>query len=213
MENKNEKSMTLEEMISEMLKDAKVVKVPLPTKAEEKTETQEQDKPMPARPSGVPFLSLSIKNLHLHMDERMTSYNYGFGQEPDAEADDPVEDIDFDEMLAHIHKESAAVPRLYRIKFGRDIYKDLRQLEKSVGENDEDNSNLDLFSLEMFEDLAWLMARHADPANVPDSPEEFLDQFNTFSIYQILPQLIELWGLNVQTEVESRKNLAKVSGK
>ena len=56
-------------------------------------------------------------------------------------------------------KASAAVPRLYRIKFGRDIYKDLRQLEKSVGENDEDNSNLDLFSLEMFEDLAWLMAR------------------------------------------------------
>lgn len=72
---------------------------------------------------------------------------------------------------------------------------------------------LDLFSLEMFEDLAWLMARHADPVNVPDSPEEFLDQFNTFSIYQILPQLIELWGLNVQTEVESRKNLEKVSGK
>ena len=69
-------------------------------------------------------------------------------------------------------KASAAVPRLYRIKFGRDIYKDLRQLEKSVGENDEDNSNLDLFSLEMFEDLAWLMARHADPANVPDSPDE-----------------------------------------
>ena len=28
MENKNEKSMTLEEMISEMLKEAKVVKVP-----------------------------------------------------------------------------------------------------------------------------------------------------------------------------------------
>ena len=75
-------------------------------------------------------------------------------------------------------KASAAVPRLYRIKFGRDIYKDLRQLEKSVGENDEDNSNLDLFSLEMFEDLAWLMARHAavsythlqpDPEEEPDS--------------------------------------------
>ena len=115
--------------------------------------------------------------------------------------------------LEFTFKASAAVPRLYRIKFGRDIYKDLRQLEKSVGENDEDNSNLDLFRLEMFEDLAWLMARHADPAKVPDSPEEFLDQFNTFSIYQILPQLIELWGLNVQTEVESRKNLEKVSGK
>ena len=40
MENKNEKSMTLEEMISEMLKDAKVVKVPLPARAAEKTEAQ-----------------------------------------------------------------------------------------------------------------------------------------------------------------------------
>ena len=106
MENKNEKSMTLEEMISETLKDAKVVKIPLPTKAEEKTEAQKQDEPMPARPSGVPALLLNIENLHVHMDERMTSYNYGFGQEPDAEADEPAEDIDFDEMLERIHKET-----------------------------------------------------------------------------------------------------------
>lgn len=106
MENKNEKSMTLEEMIGEMLKDAKVVKVPLPAKAEEKTEAQKQEKPMPARSSVVPALSLNIENLHVHMDERMTSYNYGFGQEPDAEADEPAEDIDFDEMLERIHKET-----------------------------------------------------------------------------------------------------------
>ena len=92
-------------------------------------------------------------------------------------------------------KASAAVPRLYRVKFGRDIYKDLRMLEKSVGDNDEDASNMDLFSLELFEDLAWLMARHASPEEVPDNPEDFLDQFNTFSIYQILPQLIDLWVL------------------
>lgn len=108
---------------------------------------------------------------------------------------------------------SAAVPRMYRIKFGRDIYKDLRQLETSVGENDEDASGLDLFSLEMFENIAFIMAKHASPDTVPSEPDEWLEQFNTFSIYQILPQLIELWGLNVQTEVESRKNLAKVSGK
>ena len=110
-------------------------------------------------------------------------------------------------------KASAAVPRLYRIKFGRDIYKDLRQLETSVGENDEDASGLDLFSLEMFENIAFIMAKHASPDTVPSEPDEWLEQFNTFSIYQILPQLIELWGLNVQTEVESRKNLEKVSGK
>ena len=108
---------------------------------------------------------------------------------------------------------SAAVPRMYRIKFGRDIYKDLRQLETSVGENDEDASGLDLFSLEMFENIAFIMAKHASPDTVPSEPDEWLEQFNTFSIYQILPQLIELWGLNVQTQVEARKNLAAVSGK
>lgn len=31
-------------------------------------------------------------------------------------------------------KASAAIPRIYRIKFNRDIYKDLRSLEKAVGE-------------------------------------------------------------------------------
>ena len=103
-------------------------------------------------------------------------------------------------------KASAAIPRIYRIKFNRDIYKDLRSLEKAVGEGDEENSNLDLFSLEMFENIAYVMAKHADP-NIPDTPEEWLDEFNTFSIYRVLPSIIELWGLNVQTEVESKKKL------
>ena len=108
---------------------------------------------------------------------------------------------------------SAAVPRMYRVKFGRDIYKDLRSLEKSVGNGNEEKSDLDMFSLEMFEDLAWVMARHYDPKAVPDTPDEWLEQFNTFSIYQVLPELIELWGLNVQSEAESRKNFAKVAGR
>ena len=110
-------------------------------------------------------------------------------------------------------KASAAVPRLYRIKFGRDIYKDLRDLEKAVDSSSAEESNLDLFSLEMFENIAYIMAKHADPTAVPDSPEEWLDEFSTFSIYQVLPEIIELWGLNIQSEVESKKNFARVSGK
>lgn len=109
-------------------------------------------------------------------------------------------------------KASAAIPRIYRIKFGRDIYKDLRELEKAVGDNKEDASNLDTFSLEMFENVAYVMAKHADPA-VPNTPEEWLDGFDTFSIYQILPQIIELWGLNVQTEIQSKKKFEQLSAK
>ena len=107
-------------------------------------------------------------------------------------------------------KASAAIPRIYRMKFQRDIYKDLRALEKSVGDNSEENSNLDVFSLEMFENIAFVMAKHAD-AGIPNTPEEWLDGFNTFSIYQVLPQLIELWGLNVQTDVEAKKNFVRQS--
>ena len=109
-------------------------------------------------------------------------------------------------------KASAAIPRIYRLKFLRDIYKDLATLEKSLGDGKAESSNLDMFSLEMFENIAFIMAKHADPS-IPDTPEEWLDNFNTFSIYQVLPQLIELWGLNVKTDVEAKKNFVRQSVK
>ena len=102
-------------------------------------------------------------------------------------------------------KASAAVPRLYRLKFSRDIYKDFASLHKNIKENDEGESTLDIESLEVFENVAYIMAKHADPENVPDDPDDFLEQFNTFSIYEILPQLIELWGLNTATQIKSKK--------
>ena len=118
-------------------------------------------------------------------------------------------EIDGKEVL---FRASAAIPRLYRIKFRRDIYKDLAQLEKAVDTSSEDGSMLDTFSLELFENIAYMMARHADPT-IPDTPEEWLEDFNTFSIYQVLPQIIELWGLNIESEAQSKKNFQKLSGK
>lgn len=112
-------------------------------------------------------------------------------------------------------KASAAVPRLYRIKFRRDIYKDFAALQTSVqeGDGDEEGSALDIESLEVFENIAYIMAKHADPDNVPDNPDEWLEAFNIFSIYEVLPQLIELWGLNVETQAESKKNIAKLTAR
>ncbi len=109
-------------------------------------------------------------------------------------------------------KASAAIPRIYRLKFQRDIYKDIALLETSIDDSDPEASNLDTFSLEMFENIAYIMAKHAD-ANIPDTVEDWLDQFNTFSIYQVLPQLIELWGLNIKTDAESKKNFESLKGK
>ena len=107
---------------------------------------------------------------------------------------------------------SAAIPRIYRMKFQRDIYKDLAALEKAIGDNTGEVSNLDMFSLEMFENIAYIMAKHADPS-IPDTPEEWLDDFNTFSIYQVLPKIIELWGLNVKVDVEAKKNFNQLTAK
>lgn len=118
-------------------------------------------------------------------------------------------DIDGKEVA---FRASAAIPRIYRLKFQRDIYKDLAALEKAIGDNSEEVSNLDMFSLEMFENIAYIMAKHADPS-IPDTPEEWLDEFNTFSIYQVLPKIIELWGLNMKTDVEAKKNLMQLTGK
>ena len=110
-------------------------------------------------------------------------------------------------------KASAAIPRIYRLKFQRDIYKDLTALEKAIDSNDAENSTLDSFSLEMFENIAYIMAKHANPKTVPEEPEDWLEEFNTFSIYQVLPELIKLWGLNVQTQVSAKKNIAQLTGK
>lgn len=111
-----------------------------------------------------------------------------------------------------LFKASAAIPRIYRLRFHRDIYKDLKDLNAAVGDGDPDASGLDSFSLELFENIAYIMAKHADPS-IPDTPEDWLDGFNTFSIYQVLPEIIQLWGLNVQTDVTSKKNFIAQSGK
>jgi hypothetical protein len=108
---------------------------------------------------------------------------------------------------------SAAIPRMYRIRFRRDIYQDMAQLTKEVDANDPNKSEIELDNLEMFENIAYLMAKHADPDSVPNTPEEWLEQFNTFSIYTVLPKIIELWGLNTEQQAESKKKFEQLQGK
>ena len=110
-------------------------------------------------------------------------------------------------------RSSASVPRLYRIKFGRDIFKDLSRLEKSYKDKaSEDGSTMEIEDLEIFENVAYIMAFHADPS-IPKTIDEWLEQFEMFSIYEILPEILELWGTNLITDVQSKKNRTKVTGK
>lgn len=109
-------------------------------------------------------------------------------------------------------KASAAVPRMYRLKFRRDIFKDMGDLMKDVQASDQELSGLSIESLEIFENIAYMMAKYADP-NVPDNIDEWLEQFNTFSIYMVMPHIVDLWGLNIEQQAESKKNFERLSAK
>ena len=108
-------------------------------------------------------------------------------------------------------KASATVPRLYRLKFGRDIFSDIDKLIEATQGGNAEASELTIESLTIFEDVAYTMAKYADDS-IPDTTEEWLDGFNVFSIYFILPQIVELWRLNNQTAVESKKKQGPPTG-
>lgn len=112
-------------------------------------------------------------------------------------------------------KSSAAIPRMYRLKFGRDVFVDLQKLKKQVEiseklkeETGKDNSSLPIDSLEIFENIAFLMHRHGDPTQ-PSEIDEWLEQFETFSIYKVLPEILEMWGLENKQMSVSKKETEK----
>lgn len=108
-------------------------------------------------------------------------------------------------------RSSATIPRLYRLKFRRDIFKDLARLEKSYKKRADGEDELEIEDLEIFENVAYIMALHADPT-IPSTIDEWLDQFEMFSIYEILPEILELWGSNLFTDVSAKKNGAVPTG-
>ena len=111
-------------------------------------------------------------------------------------------------------KASALVPRLYRFKFGRDMMRDMAQLQKvytkaaslpqEATEEERAEEQLSMVDLTIFENLAYIMAKHADNT-LPDTAEEWLDNFSMFSIYEVLPEILELWGMSCNTTSALKK--------
>lgn len=111
---------------------------------------------------------------------------------------------------------SALIPRMYRFKFGRDLIKDMAQLEKSYKKamslkedaTDEERREAQFSTLDLtiFENVAWCMAKNASN-DIPDTPDEWLDSIEgVFSIYEVLPQVIELWAAGLeQTSIPAKK--------
>lgn len=110
-------------------------------------------------------------------------------------------------------KATANVPRMYRIWFQRDIIKDMQKLKVAAKKAKHKKQEFGVEDLSIFENVAYCMARLGDPENTPKNINDWLDQFSTFSIYEVLPDILELWELNLQTTSTSKKNLIQVTGK
>lgn len=110
---------------------------------------------------------------------------------------------------------TALTPRLYRHKIGRDIIQDMSQLQKAFSkaaqiskdatDEEREAAQLSVMDLEIFENVAFIMARQYDQ-NIPDTVEAWLDEFDTFSIYEIFPVILDLWNLNNKTTANPKKN-------
>lgn len=125
-------------------------------------------------------------------------------------------------------KSSAAIPRMYRMKFGRDIFVDMSNLKKQIDiqekikaetkaerekkgipfNEEEFDSTLSLESLEIFENISYLFHKHGDPSQ-PDNIDDWLEQFETFDIYEILPETLELWNFDNKQTSKPKKEAGK----
>lgn len=125
-------------------------------------------------------------------------------------------------------KSSAAIPRMYRMKFGRDIFVDMNKLKRQMDiqekmkketeeeckrkgipfNPDEFESGLPLDSLEVFENISYLFHKHGDPSQ-PDDIEEWLEQFETFDIYEILRETLDLWNFDNRQTSKPKKEAGK----
>lgn len=107
-------------------------------------------------------------------------------------------------------KATAAVPLLYRRRFNRDLLRDLRELAVVMQGEETDGTSLPLQALTTFEQLAYIMAKHAEPDAVPDTPEEWLDGFSMLPIFAIFPVILDLWSGNMEGLEESKKKAERL---
>lgn len=102
---------------------------------------------------------------------------------------------------------SALVPKIYRNYYARYILQDIKKLQKKIQVSNEnfdeeaDESALSAMDLNIFERIAWTMAYHADKdGTFPKTPDEWLEGFDgIFSIYDVFPVILDLWGFNTET--------------
>lgn len=98
-------------------------------------------------------------------------------------------------------KTNGAFPRFYRLLNKRDIFADMQKL------NGDDV--LADGGIEVLEDVAFAMAKFANPKD-KITIEDWLAQFETFDLFEIMPELIAMWTDETETSSEAKKKTEQV---
>lgn len=103
-------------------------------------------------------------------------------------------------------KSNGATPLRYKAQFGKDYLKEILKmspLEKMSKKKKEfDVKDLEVLDFEVFYNIAWIMAKTADPS-IPE-PLEWLSEFEEFPLGDIFPELQELM---ISTLMTTKKKL------
>ena len=110
-------------------------------------------------------------------------------------------------------KTSGGLPRRYREMFHRDVFLDFGKLTKGLKKSGKiDADDLPVETMEIVENLAYCMAKFADP-DIPDDIYEWLDQFSSASLYLAANDIILLWNEEQKTQSKPKKQSQPSTGK
>lgn len=85
------------------------------------------------------------------------------------------------------------------------MIQDMNKLIKAFENKQKDEDEFDVINLQIFEDVAYTMARHANPDIEEKTADDWLDTFDMFSILEVLPHILELWAVNTKQTAKSKK--------
>lgn len=110
-------------------------------------------------------------------------------------------------------KATAAVPLLYRRYLHRDMMQDSVKLAKEIEAARKEGSLPPTECLTIFENMAFVMAKHADPA-AGETVEGWLEQFDQpLALYERIEEIMELWGENMASTAIAKKKEGPANGK
>lgn len=97
-------------------------------------------------------------------------------------------------------KSTAATPLRYKSQFSKDFFVDIMKLSSLDGLNSKkiNIEKIEKLDFEVFYNIIWVLAKTADK-KIPD-PITWLDGFDEFPLFEIIPELQDLILASIQTK-------------